>query len=103
MNASTSLQSAPAMPIGPATSAAKLADLACSGYAALRQRVASHPNCSEDVLVLLAHDDEFVVRLAVARNHRTPVVALAFLSMDDVEQVRRAVRSLPALEHVLAA
>lgn len=59
---------APAIPLGPATTAARLATLAMTSGAAVRLRVAEHANTDIDTLLRLADDEERAVReLAVRR------------------------------------
>ncbi|GAB79219.1 hypothetical protein [Austwickia chelonae] len=56
------LMSAPAVPLGPATPARRLTELAVSGGLAVRLRVAAHPNTDQETLDLLARDPESAVR-----------------------------------------
>lgn len=62
------LMAAPAIPLGPATSAARLAALATTSGVAVRLRVAEHANTDIDTLLRLADDEDRTVReLAVRR------------------------------------
>ncbi|WP_116115923.1 hypothetical protein [Austwickia chelonae] len=56
------LMSAPAVPLGPATPAQRLTELAISGGLAVRLRVADHPNTDQETLDLLARDPDSAVR-----------------------------------------
>lgn len=59
---------APAIPLGPATSASRLAHLAATGTVAVRLRVADHANTDVETLLLLADDDERAVRERAVRR-----------------------------------
>lgn len=62
------LMAAPAIPLGPATTAARLAELAGTGGAALRLRIADHANTDVETLVWLADDEERAVRERAVRR-----------------------------------
>ncbi|QQS01884.1 MAG: hypothetical protein IPK37_05645 [Austwickia sp.] len=62
------LMAAPAIPLGPATSASRLADLAATGGPAVRLRVAQHANTDIDTLLRLADDEERTVREHAVRR-----------------------------------
>lgn len=65
---SADLMAAQAVPLGPATSASRLAELAAASPVATRLRVAQHPNTDIETLVRLAEDSEQVVRGEAVRR-----------------------------------
>ncbi|MBW3085314.1 hypothetical protein KEM60_01511 [Austwickia sp. TVS 96-490-7B] len=70
---STVHSAAAAVPLGPATSTARLAQVAATGGPAVRLRVAAHLNIDRRTLELLAQDeDQMVRRVAVRRLRQWP-------------------------------
>ena len=61
---------APAVPLEPATPAARLLELAGSGYPAMRLRVAQHPKTPRQALIALRRDAIGCVRAAARRRLR---------------------------------
>ena len=59
---------APAIPLGPATSASRLAELATTGGVAVRLRVAQHANTDTQALLRLADDADRAVREHAVRR-----------------------------------
>ncbi|MCA0436890.1 MAG: hypothetical protein LCH98_10460 [Actinobacteria bacterium] len=62
------MMAAPAIPLGPATSAARLAQLAETGAVAVRRRVADHANTDRATLLQLAEDADRTVREHAVRR-----------------------------------
>ncbi len=92
-----------AMPLGPATPAARLAALAAMRHTGLHERIAAHPAAPAQTLAQLARDPSPLVRVRVARHPRTPLPTRLALRADPHPAVRRALPRRRRLDAVAAA